>query len=261
MSAAQQTEMPFLDHLEELRWRILWSLLALAIGFAVGLVLVLHYEFISIIQRPIAPHLHGAKLVYTHPGEPFNIAMSVAFAVGAVIATPVILYQIWAFLSPALYAHEKKIVIPVLLGATLLFLCGVAVSFFVLLPLTLDFLLGFQSASLQPMITAGNYFGFATGMSLALGGVFELPILIVALTAFGIVQPKMLVKFRRHAFAACFLVAAVITPGDVLSATFVLLGPLYGLYELSIILSYFVHRRRERRLMAEANQAAAEAAV
>ena len=258
MSAAPQSEMPFLDHLEELRWRILWSLLALAIGFGVGLVVVLHYDFISIIQRPIAPHLHGAKLVYTHPGEPFNIAMSVSFAVGIVLAAPVILYQIWAFLSPALYQHEKRVVIPVLLGATLLFICGVSVSFFVLLPLTLDFLLEFQSASLQPMITAGNYFGFATGMSLALGGVFELPILIVGLTAFGIVQPRMLTKYRRHAFAACFLTAAIITPGDVLSATIVLLGPLYGLYELSIILSFIVHRRRTRRLLAEAQAAGAE---
>ena len=257
MSAAQPKEMPFLDHLEELRWRILWSLLALAIGFAVGLVLVLHYEFVSIIQKPIAPFLHGQKLVYTHPGEPFNIAMSVAFAVGAVLAAPVILYQLWLFLAPALYQHEKRVAMAVLLGATLLFICGVCVSFFVLLPLTLSFLLGFQSASLQPMITAGNYFGFATGMSLALGGVFELPILIVALTALGIVEPRTLVRFRRHAFAACFLTSAIITPGDVLSATLVLLGPLYGLYELSIVLSYVVHRRRTRRLLAESRAEAA----
>jgi sec-independent protein translocase protein TatC len=249
--------MPFLDHLEELRWRILWSLLALAIGFAVGLVLVLQYDFIALIQAPIEPYLNGQRLMYTHPGEPFNIAMSVSFAVGAVLAAPVMLYQIWAFLSPALYRHEKRIVIPVLFGATLLFIAGVAVSFFVLLPFTLRFLLGFQTASLTPMITAGNYFGFATGMSLALGGVFEMPILIVALTAFGVVQPATLVKFRRHAFAACFLTAAIITPGDVLTATFVLLGPLYGLYELSIVLSWIVHRRRERRLRAEAEAAAA----
>ena len=258
MSAAQQTEMPFLDHLEELRWRILWSLLALAIGFAVGLLLVLRYDFIAVIERPILPYLQGQKLVYTHPGEPFNIAMSVSFAVGAVLATPVLLYQLWSFLSPALYQHEKRVVIPVLFGATLLFLCGVSISFFLLLPFTLDFLLGFQTASLTPMITAGNYFGFATGMSLALGAVFELPILIVALTAFGIVTPRTLVKFRRHAFAACFLTAAIITPGDVLSATFVLLGPLYGLYELSILLSYFVDRRRTRRLAEEAAAAGAE---
>jgi sec-independent protein translocase protein TatC len=249
--------MPFLDHLEELRWRILWSLLALAIGFAVGLLLVLRFDFISLIEAPIAPYLHGQKLVYTHPGEPFNIAMSVAFAVGAVVAAPVILYQIWLFLAPALYQHEKRVVIPVLLGATLLFIAGVSVSFFVMLPFTLEFLLGFQTASLTPMITAGNYFSFATGMSLALGGVFELPILIVALTAFGIVEPRTLVKFRRHAFAACFLAAAVITPGDVLTATFVLLGPLYGLYELSILLSFVVHRRRTRRLLAESRAEAA----
>ena len=261
MGAAPQSEMPFLDHLEELRWRIIWSLLALAIGFVVGLVLVMRFDFIALIERPIAPYLHGQKLMYTHPGEPFNIAMSVSFAVGMVLAAPVVLYQIWAFLSPALYQHEKKVVIPILLGATLLFIAGVAVSFFVLLPFTLDFLLGFQTASLTPMITAGNYFSFATGMSLALGGVFELPILIVGLTAVGVVEPRTLVKFRRHAFAACFLAAAVITPGDVLTATFVLLGPLYGLYELSIVLSFIVHRRRTRRLLDQSDAAAAGSAA
>lgn len=257
MSAVQHTEMPFLDHLEELRWRILWSILALALGFAVGLVLVLRYDFIALIERPILPYLGGQKLVYTHPGEPFNIAMSVSFAVAAVLAAPVLLYQIWAFLAPALYQHEKRVVIPVLIGSTLLFIGGVSVSFFVLLPFTLEFLLGFQTASLTPMITAGHYFSFATGMSLALGGVFELPILIVALTAFGIVEPRTLVKFRRHAFAACFLTSAIITPGDVLTATFVLLGPLYGLYEISILLSYVVHRRRTRQMLAEQAEAAA----
>lgn len=258
MGAAPQSEMPFLDHLEELRWRILWSLVALVIGFAIGALLVFRYDFISLIQAPIAPHLKGQKLVYTHPGEAFNIGLSLSFAVAIVLAIPVILYQIWAFLAPALYQHEKRIVIPVLLGATLLFIAGVCVSFFILLPFTLDFLLGFQTESLQPMITAGNYFSFATGMSLALGGVFELPILIVALTAFGVVEPKTLVKFRRHAFAACFLAASIITPGDVLTATLVLLGPLYGLYELSIVLSFVVHRRRQRQLAAAAAAEAQE---
>jgi sec-independent protein translocase protein TatC len=253
--------MPFLDHLEELRWRILWSILALAIGFGVGLILVLHYEFIALIQRPIEPYLNGQRLVYTHPGEPFNIAMSVSFAIGAIFAAPVVLYQLWAFLSPALYQHEKRVVIPMLFGATLLFIAGVSLSFFVLLPFTLQFLLGFQTASLTPMITAGHYFSFATGMSLALGGVFEVPILIVAATAIGIVEPRTLVRYRRHAFAACFLASAVITPGDVLTATFVLLGPLYGLYEVSIVLSWIVHRRRVRRLEADARAAAADAAV
>lgn len=259
VGAPPSVEMPFLDHLEELRWRILWSLLAVAIGFGIGLVVVLHFDFIRLLEAPILPHLKGGTLIYTHPGEPFNIAMSVSFAVGAVLAAPVVLYQIWAFVSPALYQHEKRVVIPVLMGATLLFLLGVATAYFILLPFTLDFLLGFQTGSLTPMITAQNYFSFATGMSLALGGVFELPILIVGLTAFGVVTPQLLTRYRRHAFVACFAASAIITPGDVLSATIVLLGPLYGLYELSIVLSWFVWRKRQRRQLAEREADAMEA--
>ena len=250
--------MPFLDHLEELRWRILWSLLALIIGFGVGLILVLSLDFIAILERPVLPYLRGQTLFYTHPGEPFSIAMSVAFAVGAVLAAPVVLYQVWAFLAPALYKHEKRIVIPVLVGATVLFVMGVSLAFFVLLPFTLKFLLGFQTASLTPMITAGNYFSFATGMSLAMGAVFELPILIVALTALGLVTPQLLVRYRRHAMVGCFVVSAIITPGDVITATLVLLAPLYGLYEVSIVLSWMIHRKRlEREAAADATESLA----
>ena len=249
------TEMPFLDHLEELRWRILWSLTALVIGVVTGFVVVLKFDLVSILLEPVKPYLAGGKLVYTHPADPFNITLTTAFAFGIVLALPVIVYQFWAFVSPALYKHEKRVVIPVLAMATLLFLLGVALAFMVVLPFTLGFLSGFGSASLQPMITAAEYFGFALGMSLAFGAVFELPIVILLLTALGIVTPPTLVRFRRHAFVACVLVASVITPGDVLSATLILVGPLYGLYEVGILLSRIVYRRRL------AKQAAAEAAA
>ncbi|HKG92953.1 MAG TPA: twin-arginine translocase subunit TatC [Gemmatimonadaceae bacterium] len=248
------TEMPFLDHLEELRWRILWSLSALIVGMIVGFVVVLKFDVVALLLRPVKPFLAGGKLVYTHPADPFNITLTTALALGIVLALPVIIYQLWAFVSPALYRHEKRVVIPILAGATLLFLAGVALAFAVVLPFTLSFLSGFGSASLQPMITASEYFGFALGMSLAFGAVFELPIVILLLTALGIVNPETLARFRRHAFVACFLVAAVITPGDVLSATLVLVGPLYGLYEVGILLSRIVHRRR----LAKEQAAAAE---
>src|SRR5215218_4270373 len=240
-------EMPFLDHLEELRWRLIWALGALAVGILIGFVLVLKFDVIRLLERPILPYLHGNKLVYTHPGDPFNIAMTASLAVGAVLAAPVVLYQVWAFVAPALYQHEKKVVIPVLIGATLLFMGGVAASYFLLLPFTLQFLLGFQSASLQPMITAADYFGFAVSLSLALGAVFEMPILILALTAFGIVTPQFLVRYRRHAFVLCAVGAAVLTPGDLITSTLTLIAPLYGLYELSIVLSKMLYRSRERR--------------
>lgn len=244
---APQGEMPFLDHLEELRWRIIWSLLALIVAFGVAFVVVTQFDAIDFLKKPIEPYLAGQKLVYTSPGDPLSIVLTVTFAIAAVLAAPVILYQVWAFLSPALHRHEKRAVLPLLFGATLLFACGVAISYYVVLPFSLSFLLGFQSAALQPMITAKGYFDFATGMSLAFGAVFEMPILIVLLTIFGVVTPAFLAHFRRYAIVLCVIAAAVITPGDAVTATVVLVGPLYGLYEVSILLARLVYRRKVAR--------------
>jgi len=240
-------EMPFLDHLEELRWRIIWSLLALAVAFAIGFVLVMKGNVIGLLERPILPYLHGRKLVYTNPGDPFRIVMTTSFALGVVLALPVIIYQGWAFLSPALYQHEKRVVVPVLFGATLLFLGGASVAYFYALPFTLRFLTGFGGESLEAMITVAAYFDFALSMCLTFGVVFELPIALVALTALGIVTPAFLRHYRRHAFVLCALGSALITPGDLITSTLMLIVPLYGLYELSIVLSSMVYRRRQRR--------------
>jgi sec-independent protein translocase protein TatC len=240
-------EMPFLDHLEELRWRLIWSLLALIVGVAIGFALVLRFKLLNVLQAPIAPYLKGAKLVYTHPGDPFSIALTTAFIVGTIIALPVIIYQVWGFLSPALYRHEKRVVIPLLVGAVALFAGGAAMAYLVILPLTLRFLLSFQAGSLAPMITASEYFGFATTMALALGALFELPILIVGLTALGFVRPWMLTRWRKHALVLCWVAAALISPGDFIGTTFLMAAPLYILYEVSIGLSTIVYRRQARR--------------
>jgi sec-independent protein translocase protein TatC len=245
-------EMPFLDHLEELRWRILWSLIALLVGMIVAFLLVTRVDVIRFLMAPIEPYLQGRKLVYTHPGESFGIVMKVSFGVGLVLALPVIIYQVWAFLSPALYRHEKKVVIPVIVGAVILFAIGVVVAYTAILPLTLRFLLTFETEALEPMITAAQYFGFAITMSLAFGAVFELPIVVVALTALGLVTPRMLRRFRRYAVILSMVAGALITPGGDLLSLALLTGPIYLLYEASILLAHIVHRRRENRIAAEA---------
>ena len=153
--------------------------------------------------------------------------------------------------------NEKKMVIPVLAGMLVLFLAGVALSFFVVLPLTMSFLLGLQAGALTPMITAGDYFGFAVSMSLMFGAAFELPIAILALTALGIVTPAMLVKFRRHAAVAVLVVSAFVTPGSDPTSLVALAVPLYLLYELSVLMSKGLHRRKRKR---EARRAAREQA-
>jgi sec-independent protein translocase protein TatC len=260
MSTHVEKEMPFLDHLEELRWRILWSLGAFVVALLISFAVVSQFDVIGFLARPVVPYLHGQKLVYTHPSDAFSVVLNVAFALGLVLASPVIIYQVWAFLSPALYSHEKRLVIPVLFGAMLLFLGGVALSFIVVLPFTLEFLIGFQTESLTPMITVGEYFGFAIGMSLAFGAVCELPIVILALTALGLVTPQFLNKYRRHAIVLCVLAAAFITPGADPTSLFALAVPLYFLFELSVVLSIMVHRRRVRKQKAEAAREAAEQA-
>lgn len=242
-----QAEMPFLEHLEELRWRILWSLLALIVGVGVAFTVLLKYDAIKILSLPILPYLPNGRLITTHPAGAFRIVMSAAFALGGVFASPVIIYQFWAFLSPALYRHEKKVIIPVLIFGAVLFLGGVSLAYFALIPLTLRFLLNVQSSVIAPMIDASQYFSFAISFSLIMGAVFELPIAIMALTALGIVTPQFLNRYRRHALVVCLVAAAFITPGqDPFSLAAVAL-PLIGLYEVSVICSYVIHRRRERR--------------
>ncbi len=253
MAKTLEEEMPFLDHLEELRWRLFKAVVALLAGFiaAFSLLATKSIDLLNYLQRPVLPHLEEAgvaQLVYTSPSDGFSVTISIALGLGVIFAAPVILYQAWAFLSPALYSQEKRVVIPVLVGATVLFLLGMALAFYFVLPVTLGFLLGFQSQAFAPMLTVKAYFNFVFGMCLAFGAAFELPIVILALTAFGLVTPKMLGSWRRHALVGCLVLAALITPGSDPTSLFALTAPLYLLYEGSIVLSRVVYRRRQKKL-------------
>lgn len=247
MSPGKQAEMPFLEHLEELRWRIIWSLAALAVGVGIGFWVMMRFEIVTFLLQPVQPYLGGNKLIITNPADSFRILMTSALIIGTIIAMPVILWHVWGFLSPALYQHEKRVVIPVLIFASLLFFAGIALSWFVILPLTLKFFVGIQPSGFEPLYSAKEYFGFATSMSLALGAVFELPIAILALTWLGLVTPAMLNKFRRYAIVGAIVVAAFITPGQDPFSLFALTAPLYLLYEVSVAVSILVDRGRRRR--------------
>ena len=244
-------EMPFLDHLEELRWRIIWSLAALVVGVAIGFVIVIKFNLLVWMQGPMLPYLHGRRLMNTHPGGGFSIMLQTSIILGVIIALPVIIYQVWLFLSPALHRHEKKLVVPVILGSVLLFVAGAALAWYFVLPMTLRFLTSMGDEAFDQMISANEYFGFVTSLVLAMGAVFELPILVLLLSMFGLVSPKFLAKYRRHAMAGSYVAAAIITPGDVLVTSVFLTIPLYLLYELSIGLSLIVFRVREKKRLAE----------
>lgn len=252
MAGAHQAEMPFLDHLEELRWRLFRVALAIAIGVG-GAFLLLYTKQVDVIEllaRPVKPYMSG-PLIVTHPSDLFDIVMNASIAIGLIIASPVIIWQIWGFLSPALYGHEKKLVIPMLVGAALLFFAGMALAYIYVLPVTFAFLLGFQSQSVKAMLTVHELSGFVISMCLAFGAVFEMPIVILLLSLIGIVKPQFLSKFRRHAFVGCVIAAALITPGQDPTSLTLLTIPLYALYELSILLSRLVFSRREKRIAAQ----------
>ena len=243
-------EMPFLDHLEELRWRLVWALGALAVGIMIAFAVATKFDIITVMTGPIRPYLASGKLVVTNPGDPFRITMTLSFILGSILALPVIVYQIWRFVAPALYAHEKKVVVAVLVFAAALFLAGASLAFFIVLPYSLAFLLQFQSAAFDNMITASGYFGFAFSMSLALGAAFELPIIVLALTALGLVTPRLLHRLRRHAIVFCIVASAFITPGGDPFSLAALAVPLYFLYELSVVLSAALYRRKQRKAAA-----------
>ncbi len=252
MAGSNSVEMPFLDHLEELRWRLFKSALAIFVGVGIsfGLLYSRQIDVVAILSRPIQPYL-TQPLMVTHVGDLFDIVMDASITLGLIAASPVIAWQIWGFLSPALYGHEKKVVIPALVGAALLFLMGMTLAFEYVLPVTIGFLMSFQSASVQIMPTVDKYIGLVISMCLAFGLVFELPIVIALLSALGIVKPRVLAKFRRHAFVGCIMAAALITPGSDPTSLMLLTIPLYALYEVSIGVSHLISRRRERRIAAE----------
>ena len=239
-------EMPFLDHLEELRKRILWSLLAVIVAFALGLWLVSQFHLIDLLKRPIAPFLPSGQLTVLSPTEPLMITLKMGFIVGLVLASPVILWQLWAFLSPALYEKEKKTLVPALFVGLLLFLGGAVASFVFIVPQALRVLLSFQQGTFNPMITFEAYFSFVMQLVLALGLSCELPLLMIILAALGIVATPLLNRIRPYAVVGSFVAGAILSPGADVLSMFMLTIPLLFLYEVGVAGVWVVQRRRQK---------------
>jgi sec-independent protein translocase protein TatC len=264
----QAGEMPFFDHLEELRWRIIWSVLAVIGGTAVGFVVATQLDLLGHLKRPLDPYIAGEQLIALAITDPFLITFKLALTIGFILAAPIIIYQIWAFMAPALTKREKRAIVPALYLGVVLFCIGVAIAYVYVLPLTAMFLAGFQTESLALTLTATSYFGFVIKLLVAFGLVFQLPVVILILATLGLVSSRFLAAQRRYAIAAMTITAALITPGDVAS-TILMMGPLLLLYELSIVLARLVERSRARHAAAdaaaearaEAELAAAEAAA
>ena len=243
--------MPFLDHLEELRWRLLWSILAIIVGALLGFYIVTEFNILEILINPVRPFLgeSGGKLKYLSPGDPFFITLKLALTVGFILAFPIVVSQVWGFVSPALMPRERRAIIPALYLGLILFAGGVALAYFIVLPMTLKFMMSFQTATLEQNIVIGPYMSFVVKILLAFGILFELPVVIMVLAALGLVTSKFLVEKRRFAIAGMAVIAAFVTPGDAITLTIFMIGPLLLLYELSIGLTRIVERRRARSLV------------
>lgn len=245
-------EMPFLDHLEELRSRLVRALGALVVGFGAGLWIVQRFQLVSVLKEPIAPYLAstGGKLAVLSPTDPVMIVLKLGFITGVVLASPIIIYQIWAFLSPALYNRERKAVMPALGAGLLLFLVGGALGYFYLLPQALRVLFSFQSEALALVITYSEYFSFVLQIVLAMGISFELPLVIIILAGLGVVSPAGLNRFRRFAAVLCMVAGAILSPGTDILSMIMMTVPLLLLYEVGFVGAWVIERRRRRAVAA-----------
>ena len=241
----RKSEMPFLDHLEELRRRILWCLGYIFVGICVGFYLNSQYDMLQILVRPVAPYLSNGKLMIIKPTEGFMIALKLSFGFGLIITSPVIIYQAWAFIAPALLKKERRLIFPLLFASIFMFVLGAVMAYYITLPLGMAFFSKFQYASTEFMLTASNYLDMALKMILITGVVFELPIAIMLLARLGIISPQFLRSKRRHAIVGIFILSMVVTPPDPGSMVLVAV-PMVFLYELSVWIAYVVARNKEK---------------
>lgn len=244
----EKHKMSFLDHLEELRSRIINSVIAVVVGFFICW--AYRDEIYSALAWPITSAMRDLglpdKLVYTNPTGVFTLYVQMAFVAGLILATPYLLYQVWGFIAPGLYPRERRYAIPFIFLCSFLFLSGAAFAYFVAFPATLHFLLDF-SKQFQAMITVNEYFSLAIMIILGLAVVFELPVLILFLTLLRIVTPGFLLSNFRYALLIIFFIAAVITPTPDVPTMMLFAAPLTGLYFLGIGMSYVVVRMRKNR--------------
>ncbi|WP_419937979.1 twin-arginine translocase subunit TatC [Candidatus Palauibacter sp.] len=252
--ATDQAEMPFLDHLDELRTRLIRALLALLVGMVVGLVAVTQWDVLGIVERPIAALLPGENLNFSNVVTPFVITLKLGFIVGLLAVFPYLVWQAWAFLAPALYERERKFAIPAIAAGTVLFGAGIAMAYFLVLPLGLRVLLTLYSEQLNPVIMINEYLTFSIRLMLAFGFIFELPVVLVFLSLLGIVTPEGLAKYRRHAIVGMAVISAFLTPAEPYSML-AMMVPMMLLYEASIIITKVLRRRRQER---EAEQTSGE---
>ncbi|MGA3345695.1 MAG: twin-arginine translocase subunit TatC [Terracidiphilus sp.] len=245
-AVSQRAELPgmsLMEHLDELRKRIVRSAIFLAVGFLAAW--AFHDRFVGFIQAPL--NRIGKSLVFTHPMDPLNLDLQVSLVGGAILASPFILFQVWLFIAPGLYQKERRFVVPFMAATVGLFLAGAAFGYFYVLPGALQILIVNFGHNFTPMVTIEEYSSFFLSIILGLGISFELPILIFFLALFGIVSPRFLWKNIRYAILAVFIVAAVICPSPDPWTMCIYAVPMLGLYLIGIGVAWWVHPSRRKK--------------
>ncbi len=240
--------MGFLDHLEELRRRIIYSIIAVAAGFF----LCWGYaeRIYNLMQRPIMEALRhngmAEKLVYLNPIEPFNLYLKVGALAGLFVASPFVLYQVWLFVSPGLYRHEKRYVMPFMISTVGLFLAGGYFGYKLVYPQALEFLIGY-GRQFQPMITIGEYTDLFLTIIIGMGVIFEMPILVFFLALMGIVSAGWMWRNLRYSILVIFIIAAILTPTTDILNMCIFAAPMVALYVVSIAIAWVVHPKQRKK--------------
>jgi sec-independent protein translocase protein TatC len=237
-------KMSFLEHLDELRKRIIYACFGVAAGVAIGFLFIDRiFNFLLAPTRHVLPA--GVALVYTQPGETFSLYITVSLIAGAVIASPVIMYQVWMFIAPGLYSNEKMMAIPFVAFSTLGFLAGAAFNHYVAFPFIMAFFGSFNSVDLRFMPKLSEVFGLYTKMLVGIGIVFQMPTVVFFLAKMQLVTARFLAKNFKYALLLIFIVAAVITPTGDPMTQMIFAAPMLGLYGLSIIIAWIVGPKRQ----------------
>jgi sec-independent protein translocase protein TatC len=236
--------MSFLEHLDELRSRILTSVAALFIGFLIALIFI--DRIVIFIMRPLQQTLPpGGKLIYTEPTEAFILYMKMAALAGLILAAPVILWQVWRFVAPGLYANEKRYAIPFVVFATFFFVAGALFSHYLVFPWAFTFFASFAVGTdyLEFAPRIAPIFSLYTKMLLSFGLIFQMPTLVYFLARIGLITPRFLIRNTKYAILIIFIVAAILTPGPDVVSQSLMAGPMILLYGFSILIAWVFGRK------------------
>lgn len=234
--------MSFLEHLDELRVRLVHSVVALVVGF--GVCWNYHEEIFHFLTQPLRVHQPDVKFIYTGPSEALILYMKMAFFVGIFVASPYILWQVWCFIAPGLYPSEKKWAVPFIGMGSAFFVGGAAFGHFYLFPVTFQFLGGFGGTDMQFLPKIDEYFSFYSWFLLGLGVVFQLPVVIFVLARIGLVNAGFLMRQFKWAVLGSFIVAAILTPTPDMVTQTLLALPMVGLYLLGVLVAWLFGKAR-----------------